>query len=99
MTKDHVASPRAADSVVTPQVKNLTAKSTCSVTVPDWHVKAAPQGSPEQRRRDMCVRGSRSSREPRAGAWGADGSEMIAASPSKGGVLEGGHSACLNLRR
>ena len=48
----------------------------------------------------MRVRGSRSSREPRDGAWSADGREMASASPSEGGVLEeGGHSVGLDLRR
>ena len=49
----------------------------------------------------MCVRGSRSSREPRAGAWSADGSEVTSAEPECEGcdVLGSGSVLAARTRR
>ena len=100
MAKNPVASPGATNGVITPPVKNLTAKTAGRVLVPDRHAKTAPQGCTEEGRGDVRVRGSRGGSEPSTRTWRADGGKVAATSPSKGGVMhEGRHRAGLKLSR
>ena len=85
MTKNPVASPGATNGVITPPVKNLTAKTAGRVFVPDRHTKTAPHGSSEEGRGDVRVRGSRGGSEPSTRTWSADGGKVTATSPSEGG--------------
>ena len=99
MTKNPIASPGAANGVITPPVKHFTAKTASRVAVPDGHTKAAPQGSPEKGRGDVRVRGSRGCCKPRTGARSADGGEVAATSPSEGRVKHEGASLKLCRER
>ena len=100
MTKNPVASPGTANGVITPPVKNLSAKTAGRVVVPDRHAKTAPQGGAEEGRGDVRDRGSRGGREPSTRTRSTDGGKVAATSPSEGGVMqEGRYRSGLELGR